>query len=541
MLSQMSVRTRLLLLVAAPLLALILMIILGLSNAGSLERNFEELYRDRMSPIAQLKEVSDAYAVSIVDALHKYRSGSLDESGLRQNFSTAQRRIGDNWQAYSSTKLTTEEARRVQRVKPLMARADQLVSQLQGELSGGQLRAEDADVFNKRLYGTIDPLSEEIGGLIQLQLDEGAKLDEHSRAEYAAMKTSFLSIAVVAVLLVLAAGWLIGQSIINPLRQLRDVIGEVQRNSDLTLRVPVTGDDEVAATARAFNAMLEHLQSLIRHLADAAIQLSAASEEMSAISHEVSNTASSQGQQTDMVATAVHEMSAAVQEVARNAMDTAQTASAASQEARQGSNLVNANLAAIERLSNSVKEAAVVIDRLHVQSDEIGNVLSVIQSIAEQTNLLALNAAIEAARAGEAGRGFAVVADEVRSLASNTQKATESIRGMIDALQSGTRQAVSAMQESSEQASTSVSHARESGEVLAHIAGAIEGIADGNAQISTATEEQTAVANEISQNLSSLNDSIGEVVNGAEQSAIASRDLARLASGLQQQVAQFKA
>ena len=112
---------------------------------------------------------------------------------------------------------------------------------------------------------------------------------------------------------------------------------------------------------------------------------------------------------------------------------------------------------------------------------------------------------------------------------------------MIDALQSGTRQAVSAMQESSEQASTSVSHARESGEVLAHIAGAIEGIADGNAQISTATEEQTAVANEISQNLSSLNDSIGEVVNGAEQSAIASRDLARLASGLQQQVAQFKA
>jgi methyl-accepting chemotaxis protein len=302
----------------------------------------------------------------------------------------------------------------------------------------------------------------------------------------------------------------------------------------------VQGDDEVVTTARAFNSMLETLQGLIRHLADAALQLAAASEEMSSISDQVSHTASGQGRQTAMVATAVHQMSAAVQEVARNAQDTAQTANAASQEARQGSTLVTANLAAIERLSQSVTGAGVVIDQLHAQSDEIGKVLSVIQSIAEQTNLLALNAAIEAARAGEAGRGFAVVADEVRSLASNTQKATESIRGMIDALQGGARQAVSAMRDSSEQVGTSVSHARESGEVLNHIAGAIEGIAEGNAQISTATEEQTSVANEISQNINSLNDSISEVVSGAEQSALASRDLAKLATSLQQQVVSFK-
>ena len=461
-------------------------------------------------------------------------------SRLRQSYRGAQEQITDNWQAYTATKLTEDEKRRVARIKPLLQRADQLTSELLGELSGGQLLAAEAGPFNQRLYGVMDPLGDELAALIKLQLDEGAILDEHSAAEYAAMKTSFISIAAVAIFLVLVFGWLISQSIINPLRAMGAVIGEVQRNSDLTLRVSVQGTDELAVTGQAFNAMLEHLQGLIRHLADAAIQLSAASEEMSAISSEVSQTAAGQGQQTAMVATAVHEMSAAVQEVARNAMDTAQTASAASDEARQGTTLVAANLTAIEGLSESVKEAGLVIDRLHVQSDEIGSVLSTIQSIAEQTNLLALNAAIEAARAGEAGRGFAVVADEVRSLASNTQKATESIRGMIDALQSGARQAVSAMLASSEQASKSVSHARESGEVLAHIAGAIEGIADGNAQISTATEEQTAVANEISQNISSLNDSISEVVNGAEQSSIASRDLARLASSLQQQVASFK-
>ena len=201
---------------------------------------------------------------------------------------------------------------------------------------------------------------------------------------------------------------------------------------------------------------------------------------------------------------------------------------------------MEANLGAIERLSQAVQESAGVIDRLHSQSDEIGSVLGVIQSIAEQTNLLALNAAIEAARAGEAGRGFAVVADEVRSLASNTQKATESIRGMIDSLQSGARQAVGVMQESRERAGDSVRHSRESGEALRHIANAIDRIADGNAQISTATEEQTAVAHEISQNITQLNDSIQSVVENAEQSAAASLELARLAVEQQQQLAGFR-
>ncbi len=541
MLTQLSVRARLMLLVAVPLLALLLLAGLGLNNAGNLEQHFKELYGDRLKPVSQLKAVADAYAVNIVDATHKYRAGVFDEAQLRQNFADAQQTIKQSWGDYAATKLTPDEAQRAERVKAKMEQANSLVSAMLGEVSSGALKGQFAAAFNQRLYGTIDPLSDDLAALIQLQLDEGVKLNVANEAEFSAMKTSFITITLLVSAVVLVAGVLISQSVVNPLRALCAVIGEVQRSSNLTVRAEVLGTDEVATTARAFNTMLEHMQGVIRHLADAAIQLSAASEEMSAISAQVSATASAQGQQTAMVATAVHEMSAAVQEVASNALSTAQTANAASQEARQGSSLVSANLVAIERLSQSVTEAGAVIDRLHAQSDEIGNVLSVIQSIAEQTNLLALNAAIEAARAGEAGRGFAVVADEVRSLASNTQKATESIRGMIDALQSGARQAVTAMQESSTQASTSVNHARESGEVLSHIAGAIEGIADGNAQISTATEEQTAVANEISQNINSLNDSITEVVSGSEQSSIASRDLARLASSLQQQVEKFKA
>jgi len=541
MLALLTVRTRLLILALVPLLMLLAVISLALSNASRLNGSFQELFSERMQPISQLKIISDAYAVSIVDASHKYRAGVFDEATFRQNFRDARQRIEENWKAYASTKKTGDEKARVQRIESMFGQVNQLTEELLSEVDNGKLRAQEPKAFNERLYGVVDPLSGELEMLIKLQLDEGVKLNKQAQEQYAVIKNSFLLIGGVALILVLGAATVISLSIIRPLRGLGQVIGEVQRSSDLTLRATVEGSDELSVTARAFNTMLEHLQGLIRHLRDAATQMAAASEEMSSISNQVSHTATGQSQQTSMVATAVHEMSAAVQEVAGNALGTANTASAASKEARQGSALVQANLQGIERLSQSVQQAADVIDRLHTQSDEIGNVLGVIQSIAEQTNLLALNAAIEAARAGEAGRGFAVVADEVRSLASNTQKATESIRGMIDALQSGAKQAVSAMQQSREQAKTSVEHARQSGEVLEHIASAIEGIADGNAQISTATEEQTAVANEISENISSLNDSIREVVNGAEQSSLASRDLAQLASGLQQQVGRFKA
>ena len=541
MLAQLTVRARLLLLAVVPLLVLIVVISMALSNASKLNDSFDELFTDRMQPISQLKVVSDAYAVAMVDALHKYRAGVFDEAALRKAFSDARSRGDKAWAEYIATRLTRDESSRVERTKPLLLKVQQLADQYLGQLANGQLLAAEAASFNRTLYDTFDPLGGELEGLISLQLSEGERLNVETTAQYLAIRNTFLLIGAVALVLVLVAAVMISLSIIRPLSGLRSVISEVQESSNLTLRADTRGRDEVSDTARAFNAMLEHQQALIRHLTDTATQLAAASEEMSAISAQVSQAATAQGDQTSMVATAVHQMSVAVQEVARNAQATASNAADANKEARQGSELVQSNLTSIQALSTSVEKAGEVIDTLHSQSDEISKVLGVIQSIAEQTNLLALNAAIEAARAGEAGRGFAVVADEVRSLASNTQKATESIRSMIDALQGGARSAVSAMQLSREQAQNSVSRAREAGEVLNHIALAIEGIADGNVQISAATEQQTAVANEISENISSLNDSIGDVVNGAEQSSIASRDLAQLATGLQQQIQRFRA
>ena len=541
MLTQFTVRTRLLLLAVVPLLVLFVVIAMALSNASRLHDRFGELFTDRMQPISQLKQVSNSYAVSMVDAVHKFRAGVFDQNQLRRAFDDARGQGDSAWNAYIATRLIGVEVGLVERTKPNLLKVQRLAEQLLQQAGNGELVAAEAQAFNRMLYATFDPLSIDLQELVDVQLKEGERLHQQEAVEYQTIKNTFLLMGGLALVVVLVTALLISLSIIRPLKALRDLIHRVQASSDLTLRADASGQDEVSDTARDFNALLDHQQALIRHLTDTAIQLASAAEEMSAISAQVRHAASAQGDQTNMVATAVHEMSSAVQEVARNAHATASNAEGANKEARQGSDLVQSNLTAIQGLSGSVQKASEVIDSLHSQSDEISKVLGVIQSIAEQTNLLALNAAIEAARAGEAGRGFAVVADEVRSLASNTQKATESIRSMIDGLQTGARSAVSAMQLSREQAQNSVSHAREAGEVLAHIVHAIEGIADGNVQISAATEEQTAVANEISQNITHLNDSIGEVVSSAEQSSIASRDLAQLASGLQLQIQRFKA
>ncbi|PWU26139.1 methyl-accepting chemotaxis protein [Pseudomonas sp. RW407] len=539
MLNQFRVRTRLLSLAFLPLLVLAGVMALAAYNAGQLNDDFDELFSDRMRPVNRLNLISNAYAVNMVDALHKYRAGVIDVEALRGAIGEARTSIEDSWGIVQGSKMTDAERQMVAGIRARMAEVDKLVEALLGQ-TDGSLRSESDGSFVRRLYAAFDPLGDALEELAQLQVREGDALNQASTARYQAMKHSFVVIAVVVLVGMLLFSLLVSRSINRPLEQLSRVIATVQRNSDLSLRAEAVGRDELAQTARAFNTMLEHFQRLIRHLGGASVQLASASEQMSAISAQVSDAANGQGEQTAMVATAVHEMSAAVQQVAENALDMARVAEDVRREAHQGTELVEANLGAIERLSQAVQESAGVIDRLHSQSDEIGSVLGVIQSIAEQTNLLALNAAIEAARAGEAGRGFAVVADEVRSLASNTQKATESIRGMIDALQNGARQAVGVMQESRERAGESVRHSRESGEALRHIANAIDRIADGNAQISTATEEQTAVAHEISQNITQLNDSIQSVVENAGQSAAASLELARLAVEQQQQLAGFR-
>jgi methyl-accepting chemotaxis protein len=540
MLNQMSVKIRLLLLVCVPLLVLVAISLISVREMGHLSDGATSIYNDRVVPLKQIKQVADAYAVASVDLLHKYRGEVITASDAVQQLQQQAQLADQVWLAYLATSLTKEESSLADKAKQQMVVFQQKLRDYQPQITDGSLLKLSGNAFNTELYSLADPLSTSLAALIDIQLLEAEKFKVQAAEQY----QFFMQLFVIALLLVFIClgglSWLIYRSIHNPLHQLQQAISVVGDKSDLRVRAEVTGTDEIAVTAAAFNQTISRVHQFFTELADAVSQLAAASEQMSQISQQVSGTAFEQEQQANLIATAVNQMSAAIQEVAGSALATSEQANDVDQKTQQGYQKVIQNVGSIEQLSGVISGASVVIEQLNGESEKITQVLAVIQTIAGQTNLLALNAAIEAARAGEAGRGFAVVADEVRTLATNTQKATESIRAMIDNLQASAREAVHAMAQSGQYASASVANAKEAGAVLEDIKSSVGTIVDMNVQISAATEEQTIVAEEINKNITEFSVSIGEITRSATHSADASSALAQLASRLQQQAASYR-
>jgi methyl-accepting chemotaxis protein len=282
------------------------------------------------------------------------------------------------------------------------------------------------------------------------------------------------------------------------------------------------------------------LRDLIGGIRDSVVQIASAAEELSAVTEQTSAGVNSQKVETDQVATAMNEMSATVAEVARNAEQASRAASDADLEARDGDKVVGEAIAQIERLASEVGRSADAMTQLEQESDKIGKVMDVIKAVAEQTNLLALNAAIEAARAGEAGRGFAVVADEVRGLAQRTQQSTEEIENLVAGLQNGTRQVSSIMLSSRELTVSSVQLSRKAGTSLGSITQTVSNIQAMNQQIAAAAEEQSAVAEEISRSIVNVRDVSEQTASASEETAASSVELARLGGQLQTMVSHFR-
>ncbi|MFT6386741.1 MAG: methyl-accepting chemotaxis protein [Cellvibrionaceae bacterium] len=336
-----------------------------------------------------------------------------------------------------------------------------------------------------------------------------------------------------------AIAWIV-TGVLRSLQQLMNSMLKARTTNDLTLRASVNSRDEIGTTADTFNKMMENFQSIIELVSRSSTHIATATEEMSITSTRTNEKIQNQKDQTRNLATAMNEMAATVSHVAENTSSASETAKSASQECAKGKEVVTVAEATMDSLAKSVQKAADAISLVEDDSNSIGSVLDVIRGIAEQTNLLALNAAIEAARAGEQGRGFAVVADEVRTLAGRTQDSTQEIQQMIESLQARSEQAVSLMAESHRQAQTGVEQTASVNRALSSIVDAVNQINGMNTQIATAANQQSQVTEEVNRNVVSIDQVADESSLSAQEIATASNDLAKLATELQTIARQFK-
>ncbi|CDF97266.1 methyl-accepting chemotaxis protein [Pseudomonas sp. PSB18] len=362
---------------------------------------------------------------------------------------------------------------------------------------------------------------------------------EKREQETTQAKNTLIIVALLALAFGVLAAWLITRQIVVPLQQTLVAVERVA-SGDLSHNLEVSRRDEMGQLQGSLQRMVVNLRELIGGIRDGVTQIASAAEQLSAVTEQTSAGVNSQKVETDQVATAMHEMTATVQDVARNAEEASEAAVAADQQAREGERVVGEAIAQIERLANEVGNSTAAMGDLKRESDKIGSVLDVIKSVAQQTNLLALNAAIEAARAGEAGRGFAVVADEVRSLAQRTQKSTEEIEELILGLQSGTEKVASIMDNSRGLTDSSVELTRRAGSSLENITRTVSAIQSMNQQIAAAAEQQSATAEEINRSVLNVRDVSEQTSAASEETAASSAELARLGVHLQTLVGRFK-
>ena len=354
-----------------------------------------------------------------------------------------------------------------------------------------------------------------------------------------ALKVSSIGILIALLLVVLAV--LIARSIVQPLQSAVDAMANIASGEgDLTRNLDTHGRDELTALATYFNAFTDKVRHVIRQMLESASSLDKAAKTLGDISNEALRHSQQQAQQMELVATAVNEVTYGVQDVAKNAEQASSEMHTAEDQARQGQQNIEASLRQIDHLSSTIDKSVEVIQSLASESTQIGSVLEVIRSIAEQTNLLALNAAIEAARAGEQGRGFAVVADEVRLLAQRTQQSTAEIQGMIERLQSNSEAAVKVINDSSRASQLTVEQASKAGESLAQIAQSLRNLTGLNASIASATLQQSHVVDGINQNVTQTATLARNTAEAAEQSNAASQHLKQLADQLNHQLGQFR-
>ena len=359
----------------------------------------------------------------------------------------------------------------------------------------------------------------------------------HIRQIQIGIGIALLGILALSILL----AWIVSRTVTGPIKAVVDTIRDIaQGEGDLTRRLPIHGRNEIGELSEWFNTFIGKLHGIINQVAGSSLQLASSSLQLQQTTKQMTESIAQLSSQSTSLATAGEEMSATSGDIANNCHQAATNAGGATQKANQGAAVVGQSITVMNSIAERVQNAAATVDALGIRSEQIGAIIGTIEDIADQTNLLALNAAIEAARAGEQGRGFAVVADEVRALAERTTRATKEIGEMIKAIQKETKDAVTSMEQSVAQVEQGTSHASESGRSLQEILDIINDVTEQIGQIATAAEEQTATTREISSNVMNLNDLAKQNDHALHETAVAANDVSRQAEELKELVGQFR-
>ena len=547
LLQNISIKVRLSFMALLATVLLILIGFLGLQSTAKSNYVLQDIYENDMVAADSIENMIQNIQNSRLELLlalqHDPKSNflNLHNHPLEQHteiIKSISSRIDELWKNFNSTEHSGEEGRLAQKFwesrQGYLGSLNKVVSHLN---QGGFYEA------NKELLINLNPSMNKtiaLGNQLAALIFSGAEQEYlQAEANYAKSKTINISVIAIAIALTLAITWATVQGIALAVNSLEKVSKQMAEG-DLRVRSDYAGRDELGIIARSFNLMGDNFSAAISQLGKATDQLSHAANQAAVVSEQTGTNIARQQAETEMVASAMNEMVATVQEVASSAEQAAGAATNADKEATIGGQVVSSTIKAIENLANEIERAAAVIETLKKESEAVTGVLDVIGGIAEQTNLLALNAAIEAARAGEHGRGFAVVADEVRSLASRTQESTSEIQGMLGRLQQGADNAVKAMESSQKQARKGVEEAANAGLALDAITVAVDAINNLNAQIASAAEQQTAVAEEINRNIVNISEIALETSAGSEQTAQAGQQVTHLAQELKRLANQFK-
>ena len=524
-----------------PLTLLVSICFLAINMMEKIEAGVVSIYDDRVVPLEDLKIIGDDYAISVIDAINKANAGVFTARDASQALSNASRNINLKWDGYMATQLTDEESRLAKQAIQLFAPADREINRLIGKLDG--LRGLIAGQLNDNivpLYEVIDPISGKISELVSLQIRVAGEEKESVHAIYSSSVRIFIVLTLIAIAASILIGLWVTRSVMRPIENIVTNLNLIRSESDLTVSFKRFNDDELGQISTNLTSVIEHLRGILNSIATAANTVGDSTIKLREFTRQSNERMQQQQAETEQTATAMNEMTATVAEVAQSTTAAADSAKDADTNAANGNAIVQQSISSMSSLSTQIDKAAEVIAHLANESQKIGSVLDVIKGIAEQTNLLALNAAIEAARAGEQGRGFAVVADEVRTLAQRTQESTREIESMIDSLQKGVQEAVSAMKLGTEQVHEANEKANLAGQALTEIVHSVDNISNMNTQIATAAEEQTCVAEDINRSIIAISDIATSSTLASQDLTSSVEELAALSESMRSQVGQFK-